>query len=564
MSEQKTLSAPVAIVGGGPVGLMLALFLDRYNVPSVVFNTETESRWHPKGSTHNSRTMEHYRSLGISRSIRSLGLPDSHPRDVAYFTRYNAWELARIPMPSEARSMQMIAQQPVSAQVPEPLIRANQMYVERFLLQHVAARPNIRLRFGWQATDLRQDAEGVSVTAERCDGKGVEHWRSEYLVGCDGAQSFTRKKMEVNYQGHSTLEQSFLGGRMISTYLRVPALHRDLLYDRKAWMYNVVAPDLRMLLISLNGDDEFLMMSKAQHPQAMPEPQQIVETIQRGCGESVDVEVLASKAWMGGAALVAEKFSQGRMFIAGDASHLFSPTGGFGMNTGIDGAANLAWKLAAAVQGWAGRQLLASYERERKPVAGRNTSAARELTRRVGEVRVPRELESSDVAGRDARTAFGSFLQQGFTPQFTSIGVELGARYDDSPLLWPDEQPPPDVFETYQPSAVPGGRLPHLWLEPPVDHDIKTADMMRQSLFDRLGSGFTLLRVGDDAPTGSDFESAAKARGVPFNMITLNKKPAWDVYQRRLVLVRPDQHVAWRSDQSPRDPGAVLDRCIGV
>ncbi|MBH8320580.1 FAD-dependent monooxygenase, partial [Pseudomonas aeruginosa] len=162
MHDTHALKAPVAIVGGGPVGMMLALFLDRHGVPVVLFNSERTTRWHPKGNTHNARTMEHYRRLGLSDGIRRLGLPADHPRDVAYFTRVNGWELARLDMPSERERLQAARQAPDTDQVPEPLLRANQMYVERFLLEHLRTRPSIQLRFGWRVDDFQQDADGVS------------------------------------------------------------------------------------------------------------------------------------------------------------------------------------------------------------------------------------------------------------------------------------------------------------------------------------------------------------------------------------------------------------------
>jgi hypothetical protein len=342
---------------------------------------------------------------------------------------------------------------------------------------------------------------------------------------------------------------------MTSTYVRVPALHRDILHQRKAWMYNVVAPDLRMLLISLDGADEFLLMSKAEEGDGFPSDAATVRTIQRGAGADVAVSVLGHRAWNGGVALVAERFSVGRVFLAGDATHLFSPTGGFGMNTGIDGAANLAWKLAAAVQGWAGAKLLASYESERRAVARRNTAAAQALTRRTGGLMIPAELEQSTPAGQDARRALGRALER-LRPQFTSLGIELGARYDGSPIIWNEATTPPDEHVEYRPSAVPGGRLPHLWCgsgRGPGD-----------SLFDRLGVGFTLLRIGADAPAATGFVSAAQRRGLPFTTLTLPQEPAWQLYESKLVLVRPDQHVAWRGDRLTVAPGELLDRCLGA
>jgi 2-polyprenyl-6-methoxyphenol hydroxylase-like FAD-dependent oxidoreductase len=210
---------PVAIVGGGPVGLALALFLDRHNVASVVFNTEAETRWHPKGSTHNARTMEHYRRLGIAAQLRQLGLPQDYPGDVAYFTRFNAYELARLPMPSAAQKAQAVASSHKLDQQPEPLLRANQMYIEAFLLEHVRTRRNVTLRFGWEVTSFEQNADGVSVSAQSRDDGRSEVWRAAYLVGCDGGRSFVRRQLGIRYAGWEALQQAYLGGRMISSHI---------------------------------------------------------------------------------------------------------------------------------------------------------------------------------------------------------------------------------------------------------------------------------------------------------------------------------------------------------
>ena len=548
------MDAPVAIVGGGPVGLMLALLLDRHGVPTVVFNTDETSRWHPKGNTHNSRTMEHYRRLGISSDIRKLGLPQNHPRDVAYFTRYNAWELARITLPSEAERMRIANVAELTDQVPEPLLRANQMYVERYLLEHARRRPNIILRFGWQVSGFSEDYSGVRTSAEHINGQKREEWRSRYLVGCDGGNSFVRRSLGIRYKGHDGLADTFLSGCMVSSYVSVPSLHRDILRDRKAWLYNVVSPEHRMLMISLDGGDEFLLMTKCKSSASLPSDEEIIRTIHRGVGENIPVSVIAKSPWSGGMALVADRFSMGRVFLAGDATHLFSPTGGFGMNTGIDGAANLAWKLTAALRGWAGSGLLASYETERRPVARRNTVAARLLTKRVGEVDIPANLEDDSDAGASARRKVGEFLLS-FYPQFTSLGVELGARYDDSPLIHLDSEPPKDDPVHYQPSGIPGGRLPHIWLS--------EGGSKRSSIFDRLGVGFTLIRVGEEAPAASGFAEAARERRIPLQVLNIPKTPAWDLYQRKLVLVRPDQHIAWRGDHVPENIGEVLERTVG-
>ena len=201
MADTQVTHIPIAIVGGGPVGLMLALALDLHGVRSVLFNTEETTRWHPKGSSQGARTMEHYRRLGIAGHVRALGLPADHPTDVIYFTRFGGWELARLPMPSAAEKLQAIAAAPKTDQVPEPLHRANQMYVEKFLLEHVRTRPNIVVRFGWRVEDFADDGDGVTLNAvcER-DGKR-ETWRSAYLAGCDGGQGMVRRALGIHYSG---------------------------------------------------------------------------------------------------------------------------------------------------------------------------------------------------------------------------------------------------------------------------------------------------------------------------------------------------------------------------
>src|ERR1700681_4859299 len=166
MATGEPLKTPVAIVGGGPVGLMLALFLDRYGIRSVIFNSEPEVRPHPKGSSHNSGTMEHHRRLGIAQNIRTFSLPTDRPTDVSYFTRLTGWELARLHMPSEAEKQRAVGTSPAPDQIPEPILRANQMYVEAFLLAHARTRKNITVRFGWQADKFDDDNDGVTIEAE--------------------------------------------------------------------------------------------------------------------------------------------------------------------------------------------------------------------------------------------------------------------------------------------------------------------------------------------------------------------------------------------------------------
>ncbi len=385
MTDQEISDVAIGIVGGGPVGMMLALFLARHGVRSVLYNIDERARWHPKGNTHNARSMEHYRRLGLSEGIRRLGLPYDCPTDVAYFTRFGGHELGRLRMPSEAGRMAIVAASARTDQVPEPIHRANQMYVETFLFECVSRERLITLRFGWRVHAMAQDRDGVSIEAEPVPGGAGERRRFAYVVGCDGGQSFVRRALGIRYHGFDTLDQAFYGGRSTATHLRLPTLLPDVIgRDRRGWMYTVLNPGQRMVLVSLNGEDEFLFFTKAPDPNVPPDDAEICRMVAQAAGGELPIEVLGHNPWTAGAALVAERFADRRILLAGDAVHLFTPTGGFGMNTGVDDASNLAWKLAALVQGWGGPDLVATFEIERKPIAERNTKAARDFAITLG------------------------------------------------------------------------------------------------------------------------------------------------------------------------------------
>jgi hypothetical protein len=221
------------------------------------------------------------------------------------------------------------------------------------------------------------------------------------------------------------------------------------------------------------------------------------------------------------------------------------------MNTGVDDAANLGWKLAALVQGWGGPNLLASYEAERRPIGIRNTSMAKAFSRNVGSLPVPPEIEEDSPRGALAREATGDILQ-GFTEEFASVGIQLGARYNNSAIIISDGTPPPpdDPFK-YIPSACPGGRAPHAWLPD------------RTSLFDHLGNGFTLLLLPGRQDDGDAFVAAATEHQIPLKRYFVDMPEMRDLYCAGMALIRPDQHVAWRGDRSPEHAAATLRTAVG-
>jgi 2-polyprenyl-6-methoxyphenol hydroxylase-like FAD-dependent oxidoreductase len=558
MTSRDMQQIPVAIVGGGPVGLMLALFLDRYGVRSVIFNSEAEVRPHPKGSSHNCRTMEHHRRLGIAQNIRTFSLPPDRPTDVSYFTRLTGWELARLRMPSEAEKQRKVAASAATDQVPEPILRANQMYVEAFLLAHARTRKNITVRFGWQADKFDDDNDGVTIEAEAVtDANKVvrETWRAQYLVGCDGGRSFVRRSLALRYHGFAKLDAPHYGGRMIATHMRAPTLYKDHLARRCGWQYWVVNPEVRATLIALRGDEEFLVYSKAKDEGPLPSNEALTSMVLRAIGVDVPLTMLDHRPWTAGVALVAEHFIAGRVVLAGDAAHLFTPTGGFGMNTGMDDTSNLSWKLAATIQGWGGKTLLQSYEMERRPVAERNTTAARELNVHLANVTVPDAIEKDSAEGEAARRHVSAQFSK-FGEEFASLGVQLGARYDGSPIIASEGAPPTDDYMRYTPSSVPGGRMPHFWLDEGRGYG--------SSVFDRLGFGFTLLRLGGATNDTSGIEQAARRRKIPFEVLDVPASEVRDLYERDLVLVRPDQYVAWRGSELPPDSDRLLAQIAGA
>ncbi len=508
----------------------------------------------PRAAPKTPGPWEHFRHLGIAARIRQLGLPSDHPTDVAYFTRFSETELARIRMPSRGETLRIVAKASNTDQVPEPIHRANQMYLERFLFDYASSRQNITMRFGWEVTGFEQNYDGVQVFAERPHTAGSEKWQAQYLVGADGGRSAVRRDLGIRFRGEPGLEQRYFGGRMFSTYLRAPSLYRGFLGARRAWQYWAVNPEIQSSLIAVNGQDEFLFRIRAPDPQKPPANDVVSAAVHRCVGAEIPLEILGHEPWTAGMALVAERFGDRRVFLAGDAAHLFTPTGGFGMNTGIDDISNLAWKLAAVLQVWGGSELLNSYETERMPIALRNTEAARQLTSDIAAADIDQAIEANSSAGAEARHKAGERLAR-FGEQFASIGVQLGARYDGSPLIISDEAPPSDSWTKYTPTSIPGGRAPHIWLD---DEHVSG-----KSLYDRFHTGFTLLRLGPYAPTTFAISAAAARQKIPLKVIHIADLDARELYGCDLVLIRPDQHIAWRGNQEAADCDRLLGRLVG-
>jgi FAD binding domain/Aromatic-ring hydroxylase, C-terminal len=329
------------------------------------------------------------------------------------------------------------------------------------------------------------------------------------------------------------------------------------LHDKgKGYRFIFIGPEGTWLtIVAINGGDRFRMSIVGSADKVTHTEADIRDALQRAMGYDFDYEILSVMRWVR-RELVADSYGTDRVFIAGDAAHLMSPTGGFGMNTGIQDAVDLGWKLEAAVRGWAGSELLRSYQVERRPVAVRNVTEASSNLGRMLLTRQrlpPPEIFQAGPAGDAARKDYGRWFAETMRREWFTLGFHLGYRYDVSPITCADGTPaPPLPTSTYAQTARPGARAPHAWLPD------------GRSTLDLFGRGFVLLRLGRDAPDGESIRSAAADAGVPLDMVHLDVPAVTELYQRRLVLVRPDGHVAWRADGSPADARALIEVVRGA
>lgn len=539
----------VVIVGAGPVGLLLACELGARDIPVIVLDERLKLLRHPKANSHTARSMEIYRKQGISRRLRDNGLPMDRKTDVAYFTRLYGRELYRVslPSPKEAEAGPGDTRWPT----PEPQFRTTQMVLEPLLLERAQSYPSVEIRFGLRATALQQDSECVSLTVENVADGEQETIKSAYLVGCDGGKSFVRRSLGLRFLGEGGLEMEFFGGRMLASYFRAPTLlerfpHPD------TWMHWIMHPKGRSVLVVVDPSSHEFLVHFQLPPDTRIEDIDFGARLEQIVGEPIPYEILSQAEWRAGVGLVAEHYGRGRCFLSGDAIHLFSPTGGLGSNTGMEDAFNLAWKLAMVCKGIADPFLLETYEIERRPIGLRNTAYALQLAAANGLCPVSSALDDDDPDGEAARAATVRHLATFAWKEFETPGIQLGARYDHSPLIiGGGGDIPIDSPTEYVPTGIPGGRLPHAWL----------AD--GKSLFDRLGREFTLICLSTQCPEQS-WRDAAASLNVDLTIVTLQAEIALaDLLGAALVLVRPDQHIAWRGDANEENPGEVIATAIG-
>lgn len=523
----------VLIVGAGPVGLAAAIELGQRGVRCIVIEKNDRVGHAPRAKTTNVRTCEHLRRWGIAAALRARSpLGTGYPSAIQFATRLAGHPLARIENAF------------FCAPGAHPLYAEHAQWVPQYLLEetlreHVDALPGVEVRFNTRFDGLAQDGEGVEATL--ADADGLQHTlRARYLIGADGAHSAVRRVLGIEMHGRGALARH----RML--IFRQPglagmhALGPAVMY----WLLNTEVPSV---LGPLDRDDRWYFSFTPKHDDDDP-----VEMVRKATGLPLDPEVLASGDWTAHE-LIAERYRAGRVFLAGDACHLHPPYGGYGMNLGIGDAVDLGWKMAAMLQGWGGEGLLDSYQAERRPVHERFIQEAVINYATASERLASDDLETPGAAGDALRAEAGPRIAATKQREFRTLGVVLGYRYVDSPIVVPDgSAAPPEHYSDYVPSAHPGCRAPHAWLGE------------GDALFDRFGAGYTLLVTGGDPARAQALAGAARAAGMPLAVLALPDAGLRDLYGANLALIRPDQHVAWRGDALPADPRALIDTVRGA
>jgi 2-polyprenyl-6-methoxyphenol hydroxylase-like FAD-dependent oxidoreductase len=540
VTEQRT---PVLIVGGGPVGLALAGDLAWRGTPSILVEKTDGVVVQPKMCLVGVRTMEFCRRWGIADWVEDNPYPRDYPQDYIYVTSLvGGYELARERFPTRQ-------DEPLPEQSPQKRERCPQHLFDPLLQKWVRSFDTTTLEYHTELVSFEQSGDGVRAVV-RDTGTGAERViRADYLVGADGAAGTVRELLGITMSGNHSLTYTT---HVLFRSAELPELH-----DKgNGYRFLFIGPQGTWLTItSINGNDLWRMQIIGSTERRKPTPAEIDEALRQAVGREFSYEVINVMPWVR-RELVADSYGAGRVLITGDAAHLMSPTGAFGMNTGIQDAVDLGWKLDAVIRGWGDPALLRTYETERRPVGQRNVSEASENLRRMLSTRSRKPPENllepgpeADAARRDYGEWYAGIMHQ----EWFTIGVNLGYRYEGSPIIWPDGTPaPPLEIETYTQTARPGSRAPHAWLSP------------GHSVLDLFGRGFVLLEFGD-APGGTDgITAAARAAGVPLTVTRIDDADVAALYGARLVLVRPDGHVAWRSDSAPADPAELLEVVRGA
>lgn len=538
-----TYDFPVIIAGGGPVGTALSIDLALRNIASVVVETRRDGEVIPaKANMTNIRSMEHFRRWGIADRLRENDCVGPEvQRDVTFVTRLNGHLVHHFPKTYESTDALSIAS--------ETGEWAPNRTIETTLFERASELPQITRVSESDVKALFQDANGVTVRVHGPDGERT--LRGQYLVLATGAASpLRREELNVRMEGRPNL------GRAFSWHIRAPDL-------KKVWKAGPVASMVYFynddraddLLIPQNEDaTEFLYYSCP-----MPEGfdgdnwDDVRKLLFGAVGAEIEVEPISGGSFSLHS-LTAPRFDFGRIFLAGDAGHMVSPQGGFGMNLGVGDAADLGWKLQAVIEGWGGDQLLPSYTIERREAVLFCQKGAEENQDMQAHSLVLEGIEKEGQEGDAVRAEVSRLIVEEKTQQFKSIGGQLGYTYSASTIIVRDGKPTvKPLFREFKEAARPGNRAPHRFL----------AD--GSALFDHVGWGLTLMVLGEfDA---EPWKATAAARGIPLEVFAPSNPEdiatLRSVYPATATLIRSDHHIAWHGSEQPEDVERVLKIVTG-
>ena len=541
-ADLMSLDVDVVIIGAGPVGLTLAIDLGLRGISTVIVERNSGPMRLPKMERTNPRSMEIYRRLGVAEQIRARGLQADKAMDIFLVASLARPPLTsiRYPTVNEARALCEMATDGTQPREPWQLI--SQYTLEPILIEKAQSLPAVKILFDTELETLAQDAAGVRAQVCTLNEKRFDI-QAKYLVGADGANSRVRSLVGIEMEGRSNL------GTITNIFFRCD----DLLVKHgvpqgRHWHFvNESANGGSGGSIVMQDDMRHFGYHTAAAPDGDP-----VEFLRRQTGLDIRPQVLRVGRWTQNM-LVARKHRESRVFLAGDSNHNYIPAGGLGMNTGVVDAINLGWKLQAVLGGWGGIGLLESYDAERNASARRTlgfVAYAVEGSIHMRDGFQPRMLEDT-AASRGALNAYLTQAVPLMRRVYDMHGADRGYRYASSIVMEEAGAPPPDDAYRYHPSTYPGSHLPHVWLAAGV------------SIYDKLGVGYGLLKLGASPPDTAGLEAAFRQHGAPLSVLTIADPGIARIYAEPLILVRPDLHVSWRGAAEPKDAAILAAKVLG-